>query len=232
MSAHARASEGNFWDESRERREAAPALAGDIAVDVAVIGAGYTGLATAYHLKCRRAGARCGDPRGRDRRLRRERAQRRLRDDAVWGLRRAHEVAARQGAREGGAHTWSTPLPGSRRRSPSTGSTATTSAAGFLRVATAPSYVPRIQKEIELFHSLGIDDMQWLDAQGHRLARALADVSRRLLGAGLRAAQSGEVGGRAPPSRSARARASTRARALRAFRARAGASGSPPRAEP
>jgi glycine/D-amino acid oxidase-like deaminating enzyme len=44
MSAHARASEGNFWGESKERRDLSPPLSGDLDVDVAVIGAGYTGL--------------------------------------------------------------------------------------------------------------------------------------------------------------------------------------------
>ena len=49
LEPHARAD--NFWDRSKLPRAVAPPLAGDIAVDVAIIGAGYTGLATAYHLK-------------------------------------------------------------------------------------------------------------------------------------------------------------------------------------
>lgn len=36
---------------------------------------------------------------------------------------------------------------------------------GFLRVATAPGYATRIQKEIELARGLGIEDIEWLDAQ-------------------------------------------------------------------
>ena len=45
------ASVANYWDGSKKPRSIAPPLAGDAAVDVAIIGAGYTGLSTAYHLK-------------------------------------------------------------------------------------------------------------------------------------------------------------------------------------
>ena len=43
--------QGNFWQREPRAARGLPALAGDISVDVAVIGAGYTGLAAAYHLK-------------------------------------------------------------------------------------------------------------------------------------------------------------------------------------
>jgi glycine/D-amino acid oxidase-like deaminating enzyme len=36
---------------------------------------------------------------------------------------------------------------------------------GFLRVATAPPYVRRLRDEIELMHSLGFDDFEWLAAE-------------------------------------------------------------------
>ena len=55
-----------------------PALAGDLDVDVAIVGAGYTGLWTAYYLADGRSDAADRRARGRDRRLRRVRAQRRL----------------------------------------------------------------------------------------------------------------------------------------------------------
>lgn len=41
----------NFWDASKKPRQVSPPVAGDVSVDVAIIGAGYTGLSTAYHLK-------------------------------------------------------------------------------------------------------------------------------------------------------------------------------------
>jgi glycine/D-amino acid oxidase-like deaminating enzyme len=51
MSADAHTAGGNFWQRSREPRTVHPPVAGDISVGVAIIGGGYTGLATAYHLK-------------------------------------------------------------------------------------------------------------------------------------------------------------------------------------
>src|SRR5262245_23808864 len=41
----------NYWDASKKPRGVSPALAGEAKADVAIIGAGYTGLSTAYHLK-------------------------------------------------------------------------------------------------------------------------------------------------------------------------------------
>lgn len=39
---------------------------------------------------------------------------------------------------------------------------------GFLRMATTPGYVKRIQKEVELARSLGIDGIEWLDRDAAR----------------------------------------------------------------
>lgn len=39
---------------------------------------------------------------------------------------------------------------------------------GFLRVATSPAYVKRIQEEIELAHRLGLEGIEWLDAEAVR----------------------------------------------------------------
>jgi glycine/D-amino acid oxidase-like deaminating enzyme len=50
---------------------------------------------------------------------------------------------------------------------------------GFLRVATAPSYVRRLQKEVDLMVSLGFDDITWIDAAATREMVA----SERYLGA-------------------------------------------------
>jgi glycine/D-amino acid oxidase-like deaminating enzyme len=41
----------NYWDASKRPREVSAPLTSAAAVDVAIIGAGYTGLSTAYHLK-------------------------------------------------------------------------------------------------------------------------------------------------------------------------------------
>lgn len=39
---------------------------------------------------------------------------------------------------------------------------------GFLRAATTPKYVKRIQHEIELAHSLGLEGIEWIDQQAIR----------------------------------------------------------------
>ncbi|MGZ4219254.1 MAG: NAD(P)/FAD-dependent oxidoreductase [Solirubrobacteraceae bacterium] len=50
---------------------------------------------------------------------------------------------------------------------------------GFLRVATTPSYVERLQRQVELMTSLGFEGISWLDAAA---TRAMVD-SERYLGA-------------------------------------------------
>ncbi len=50
---------------------------------------------------------------------------------------------------------------------------------GFLRVATTPSYVKRLQKQVELMTSLGFEGISWLDGPA---TRAMVD-SERYLGA-------------------------------------------------
>jgi glycine/D-amino acid oxidase-like deaminating enzyme len=39
---------------------------------------------------------------------------------------------------------------------------------GFLRVATAPSYVTRLKKQVELMNSLGFDGIEWIDRSATR----------------------------------------------------------------
>jgi glycine/D-amino acid oxidase-like deaminating enzyme len=50
---------------------------------------------------------------------------------------------------------------------------------GFLRVATTPTYVKRLRHEVELMNSLGFNDIGWIDANA---TRAMVD-SERYLGA-------------------------------------------------
>jgi len=50
---------------------------------------------------------------------------------------------------------------------------------GFLRVATTPSYVKRLQNQVELMRSLGFDGIDWIDAAA---TRKMVD-SERYLGA-------------------------------------------------
>lgn len=39
---------------------------------------------------------------------------------------------------------------------------------GFLRIATTPAYIKRIREEVELVHSLGLEGVEWIDAQAVR----------------------------------------------------------------
>jgi len=48
---------------------------------------------------------------------------------------------------------------------------------GFLRVATTPSYVRRLQKQVALMNSLGFDDIEWFDGP---MTRKLVDCERYL----------------------------------------------------
>lgn len=65
----------SLWmDQLDDPLQARPSLQAQLHADVAIIGAGYTGLWTAYYLK-RQAPQLRGDRRGRDRRLRCVRAQ-------------------------------------------------------------------------------------------------------------------------------------------------------------
>src|SRR5688572_26270607 len=160
MSADAPA-DGNFWKAGAERQPSAAPPAGDITADIAVIGAGYTGLAAAYHLKCAEPGLEVAILEA---------------ETAGYGAsgRNAGFVMTLFGAsvalmksmhgkeRVKAAHQYMVDsIAGLEATIAEHAIACDYERSGFLRVATAPGYVPRIRKEIELFHSLGIDDMQW-----------------------------------------------------------------------
>ncbi len=164
MTAGAHAAQGNFWELSKERSEISPALAGDIAVDVAIIGAGYTGLAAAYHLKCAEPSLKVAI-------LEAERAGygasgrnagfvMTLFGSSLAAMRASHGDAC---VRE--AHAY---MEGAIAALEATIAEHALDCdykrSGFLKVATTPAYERRIQEEIALFETLGISGMQWLDA--------------------------------------------------------------------
>lgn len=164
MSTNAGVGNANFWAQSRERREAAPPLDGELAVDVAVIGAGYTGLAAAYHLKCAEpsldvaileaesAGSGAsGCNGGFVMTLFGASLAQMLAQHGAARVRQAHDYMVRAiAAMEAliDAHK----LDCDYERS------------GFLKVATTPAYETRIRKEIDTFQALGVADMAWLEA--------------------------------------------------------------------
>jgi len=163
MTSHTDGSEGCYWQLGRIPGQAAPPLAGDIKVDVAIVGGGYTGLSAAYHLKTadpsldvaileaesvgfgasgRNAGfvmTLFGSSVGLMRLL-----------HGQERIRQAHEFMARAIA-ELEAMIAEHAIDCEYERS------------GFLRVATAPAYARRIRKEVEFFQSLGIEGLEWVD---------------------------------------------------------------------
>ncbi|MEZ5899263.1 MAG: FAD-dependent oxidoreductase [Hyphomicrobiaceae bacterium] len=153
----------NYWLATRPEREIAPPLRSDIKTDVAIIGGGYTGLSAAYHLKS-------ADPSLSVTVLEAE--------TTAFGAsgRNAGFVMTLFGASAGlmkalhgkgavrEAHAYMeraiTTLEAMLREH---GLDCDYERSGFLKVATSPSYVTRIRKEIEFFQSLGIDGFRWLD---------------------------------------------------------------------
>jgi glycine/D-amino acid oxidase-like deaminating enzyme len=154
---------GCYWQLGREPSEVSPRLAGDIKVDVAVIGGGYTGLSAAYHLKKsdpgldvavleaetagfgasgRNAGfvmTLFGSSAGLMRLLHGKERVRQAHEFMVRAIQELETMIAEHA------------IDCDYERS------------GFLRVATAPAYAARIRKEVEFFQSLGIKGLEWVD---------------------------------------------------------------------
>ncbi len=153
----------SYWQAGRPARAPAAAVSADIRTDVAIIGGGYTGLSTAFHLKTAEPGLdvaileaeTCGfGASGRNAgfvmtlfgasvsMMKTFHGKARVRE-AHFFMERA--IAALEEMI--GKHA----IACDYERS------------GFLKVATAPAYVSRIKDEIELFQSLGIHGFEWLD---------------------------------------------------------------------
>lgn len=153
-----------YWLAGRVGPQPAPPLAGDLKVDVAVIGAGYTGLATAYHLKTAEPGLEVAVVEA---------------QTAGFGAsgRNAGFVMTLFGASAGlmkalhgkerlreAHHYMVSAIAGLEDTIAEHEIHCDYARTGFLRVATAPAYISRIRHEIELFQSLGIDDLSWVDS--------------------------------------------------------------------
>ncbi len=163
MNARTRDAVNCYWSESREPRQPAPPLASDMTCDVAVIGGGYTGLSAAYHLKAADPGLDVA-----------------ILEAETTGFgasgRNAGFVMTLFGAsvslmktlhgkeRVRAAHHFMTDAVAALESTIEThGIACDYERSGFLKVATAPAYVSRIQDEIALFQSLGIEGFEWLD---------------------------------------------------------------------
>jgi len=154
----------NYWDGSRRVRAPAPPLSGEARADVAIIGAGYTGLSTAYHLKAADPSLDVavleGETIGYGASGRNGGFVMTL-FGASLGLMKTLHGAAR--VRE--AHCYMTAaIAGLEGMIAEHGLDCDYVRSGFLKVATSPRYAARIRSEIETMEALGIDGHRWLCA--------------------------------------------------------------------
>ncbi len=152
----------SFWLTTRDYVPNDP-LQGDLTVDVAIVGGGFTGLSTAYHLMCEAPGTRVA-----------------LLEGEVIG----YGASGRNGGfnmtlfgltlsitalRFGKAKAKEAQLYMERAVDTLRDLVAELNLdcdyehPGFLRVATSEKYCQRILHEIELAHKLGLEGIEWLD---------------------------------------------------------------------
>jgi glycine/D-amino acid oxidase-like deaminating enzyme len=156
-----------------------PALAGDHAVDVAVIGGGLTGLATAIALKRRDPSL---DVAVLEAKTVGYGASGRNGSFAmtVIGLGFATTAMLRGKSFLRRAHAYMERCVDELERFiDEAGLECEKRRPGFLRVATTPSYVKRLRKQVKLMSSLGFEGISWIDAAA---TRSMVD-SERYLGA-------------------------------------------------
>jgi glycine/D-amino acid oxidase-like deaminating enzyme len=164
MSADAHTAEGNFWTQSKEPRAVHPAVAGDLTADVVIVGAGYTGLATAYHLKTAEPSLKVA-----------------VLDAETTGFGASGRNAGFIMTLFGASSELMKSLHGKEKLAAAHSYMESAIDAleamvnehkidcdfersGFLKVATSPAYERRIKDEIELFQSIGAKGFEWLDA--------------------------------------------------------------------
>jgi glycine/D-amino acid oxidase-like deaminating enzyme len=163
MTAEPHARVENYWDGSKRRREVSPALAEDIAVDVAIIGAGYTGLATAYHLKAADPSLNVAvlesETVGFGASGRNAGFVMTLFGASVGMMKTLHG-----GARVREAHEYMVrSIDGLAAMLAEHKLDCDFERSGFLKVATSPRYAARIRDEIALFEELGVEGYRWLN---------------------------------------------------------------------
>jgi glycine/D-amino acid oxidase-like deaminating enzyme len=152
----------SYWMKTRDYTPG-PALEGETQVDVGIVGGGFTGLSTAYHLKKEQPGMRVG-----------------LFENEVIGFGASGRnggfnmtlfgltlgiTALRFGktkAKEA-HHYMERAVDLLRDLVDELNLDCDYEHPGFLRVATSEKYKKRIQHEIELAHKLGLDGIEWLD---------------------------------------------------------------------
>jgi glycine/D-amino acid oxidase-like deaminating enzyme len=168
-------SDKGFWHATSEPYDPSPHLEGELSADVAIVGGGFTGLATAHYLLAAEPGlqvvvleseivgfgasGRNGSfamtvvGLGLDVLVKLKGRERAL--EAHRYMERAVDTVGELVESEGLDCDYTRP--------------------GFLRMATAAPYLRRLREEIELARSLGIDGIEWLDRDEAR-ARVRSDL--------------------------------------------------------
>jgi glycine/D-amino acid oxidase-like deaminating enzyme len=145
-----------------------PALAGDLGVDIAIVGGGFQGLATAIALRKAAPSVRVAV----------------LENEVVGygasgrngsfamtvvglGIGTMARLKGRQFVRE--AHRYmERAVDGLENLIREHGLDCDMTRPGFLRMATTPSYARRLRHDIELINSLGLEDLEWLERDAAR----------------------------------------------------------------
>jgi glycine/D-amino acid oxidase-like deaminating enzyme len=169
MNDYARGIDSCFWQVGTRSPPSSPPVSGDLIADVAVIGAGYTGLAAACHLKAAEPGLDIAileaETAGFGASGRNAGFVMTLFGSSAFHMKILH---GKQRVRE--AHEFMVQaIAGLEAMISEHSIDCEYERTGFLRVATAPAYVARIRKEVELFQSLGISGIDWVDQNWVRL---------------------------------------------------------------
>lgn len=160
--------EKGLWHATYGDYDPSPPLSGELEADVAIVGGGFTGMATAYYLlkaeptmkvvvlesevvgygASGRNGSFAMTVVGLGLDLLAKLKGRHRAREAHWYMERAVDTVGELVAEEELDCDYIRP--------------------GFLRMATTPAYVRKINREIELAHSLGIEGIEWLDREAAR----------------------------------------------------------------
>ncbi len=168
-------SDKSFWLATYGPYTANAPLQGDLQADVAIVGGGFTGMATAYYLLKASPGLKVAV----------------LESEVVGygasgrngsfamtviglGLGILAMIKGKDKAREG-HHYMERAVDRVGELVQANGLDCDYIRPGFLRMATTPGYVKRIQHDIELAHSLGITGIEWLDRDAAR-AQVCSDL--------------------------------------------------------